>query len=366
MVKILKAIHPEDEAHYLSLGVKPGVVEPWEDGLRMDPNAESYEWWYFDSHLDDGTAVVIVFYTKPMAKPKGPAAPFATIEITLPDGTKIEDTVKPVGNDYSFAKDHCCARIGDCTFEGDLHHYQIHYQSPRIRADVDLVGSVESWRCQCGPLLFGDNEEDIFSWVPSVPEGFAKIDLMIDGVASHHEGLAYHDHNWGNVSPLQLMHHWYWGRAKIGPYTVITSWITAEKKYGYKEFDVFMIAKDGKILAGNENHTLTFNTYSRRTDPHTKKPFDSTLVFNYTDDDGAHYVITYERERDIAYLHLVDQLPPATRFGAKLLGLDPSYIRFAGTASIEKQVKGEVVEHFEAPAIWEQMYFGKVNNDLRH
>ncbi|WP_288220928.1 hypothetical protein [uncultured Adlercreutzia sp.] len=366
MSKIVKAIHPEDDAHYRSLGLKKGVVQLWEDGLRTDPNAESYEWWYFDTHLDDGTAVVIVFYTKPMAKPKGPAAPFATIEITTPEGVKIEDTVRAPMSQCSFSSYQCDVRIGACTFKGDLNHYQIHFQSPRITADVDLTGTVPSWRCQCGPLLFGENEEDVFSWVPAVPEGRAKVDLAVDGRKSHHEGLAYHDHNWGNVSPLKLMHHWYWGRAKIGPYTVITSWITSEKRYGYKEFDVFMIAKDGKIISGNENHTLRFTASDRRIDPVTKKPYHAKLIFDYTDDDGSEYRIAYERERDIAYLKLVDQLPPVTRFGARLVGMDPSYIRFAGTASIRLSKNGQELEYYEAPAIWEAMYFGKVNLDLSH
>lgn len=366
MAKVLKAIHPEDDAHYQSLGLKKGIVQQWEDGVRTNLSAEGYEWWYFDTHLSDGTAVVIVFYTKPMAEPKGPLAPFATIEITDPAGNKIEDEVKPALEECSFAKERCNVRIGACTFSGDLTHYDIHFESARITADVQLDGTVPSWRCQCGPLLFGDNEEDIFSWVPAVPEGTVKVDLTVNGRKSHHEGLGYHDHNWGNVSPLKLMHHWYWGRAKIGPYTVISSWITAEKKYGYKEFDVFMIAKDGKIISGNENHTLTFDATDRRIDPTTGKPYHCRLAFQYTDDDGLVYRIVYQREKDIAYLKLVDQLPTSKRLGAKLLGMDPSYIRFAGVASIECLKDGKRVEYHEAPAIWEAMYFGKVNLDLQH
>ena len=42
--------------------------------------------------------------------------------------------------------------------------------------------------------------------------------IIIDGKEKILQGSGYHDHNWGNKIMLQLMHHWYWGRAKIGIY----------------------------------------------------------------------------------------------------------------------------------------------------
>ncbi len=69
------------------------------------------------------------------------------------------------------------------------------------------------------------------------------MDVTYNGEARHLEGSGYHDHNWGNISVLKLIHHWYWGRAKMGD---------------YKEFDVFMLAKGDKILGDNSNHTLKF------------------------------------------------------------------------------------------------------------
>jgi hypothetical protein len=55
---------PEDFAR---LGLDPDSVQPWEDGLRTDTGPGSYEWWYFDAHLDDGSSLVIMFYTKARA-----------------------------------------------------------------------------------------------------------------------------------------------------------------------------------------------------------------------------------------------------------------------------------------------------------
>ena len=33
----------------------------FEDGQRIDTERGRYEWWYFDSHLDNGATVVVVF-----------------------------------------------------------------------------------------------------------------------------------------------------------------------------------------------------------------------------------------------------------------------------------------------------------------
>ena len=109
-----------------------------------------------------------------------------------------------------------------------------------MKARVNLRNTLRPWRSQSGSILFGDNEEYYFSWLPAVPEGIAVADIEYPGGELHLEGSGYHDHNWGNISMFKLMHHWYWGRARIGDYKVIASWITAEKQYGYNEFDIFM------------------------------------------------------------------------------------------------------------------------------
>jgi hypothetical protein len=60
------------EDDYVRLGLPRGCVAPWEDGMRTSGEAGSYEWWYFDSHLEDGTSLVVTFYTKWILQPKGP------------------------------------------------------------------------------------------------------------------------------------------------------------------------------------------------------------------------------------------------------------------------------------------------------
>lgn len=251
MKKILSAIHPDDDFHYKKLGLTRNKVELWEDGMRTDGSKGTYEWWYFDSSYPDGTKLIIFFYSKSPIEVDGPVKPMSTIELTLPDGRKFEEQVNATIEESFYNKDKCDVRIGDCHIEGDLKHYNIVFKGKTMSATVSLTNTVPAWRSQCGPILFGDKEEYYFNWLPATPEGNVVADVTYPEGTLHLEGSGYHDHNWGNISMLKLMHHWYWGRAKIGDYKVISSWITAEKKYDYKEFDVFMLARGGEILGDN-------------------------------------------------------------------------------------------------------------------
>lgn len=341
---------------YEKLGLAPGAPALWEDGLRTDGAKGSYEWWYFDSKLNDGSSLVIVFFPGPMFSFSEGFHPNVTFTLTRADGTKYESQVNADVKDSSFSKDCCDVRIGPCTVKGDLHHYEIFYKDQELEAQVVLDGNVPAWRPQAGHILFDD--KNYFAWLPSVPEG--NITVTIRGREGEETltGTGYHDHNWGDVPMFFLMHHWYWGRAKIGDYQVVSSYITAAKKYSYDETPVFMLAKNGKILADQPEKYLTYSEEDVFFDPITKKHVANRLVYDY-DDGNQHYRITYRRESDLEQIGMDTQLHGPLLAAGWLMGLRGSYHRMAGTATLERFENGEVVETVSNPALWELMYFGK-------
>ncbi len=364
MKKIVTSIHPDDMVHYEKMGLTKGVVKPWEDGARTDGSIGTYEWWYTDAHFPDGTVMVIIFYSKLPINVNRPITPQATIELTLPDGTKYTEEVFASLEDSFYATDHCDVKIGDCRITGDLKHYDIVFKGKTIQATLSLDGTVPAWRSQTGSIFFGDKEEHYFAWLPAIPEGKAVADVTYNGNKVHWEGSGYHDHNWGNIIMLKLMHHWYWGRAKVGDYKVISSWITGEKKYGYKEFDVFMLVKGDKILGDNSNHTLKFLPTDEYIDQVTGKPVYGKVIYEYTTEDGEEYRIIYDRKKDIARQNFIDLLSGIPKLGAKLIGFSGSYLRFEGVVTVEKLQNGQVIERVSEPsAVWELMYFGKAGAD---
>jgi hypothetical protein len=213
--------------------------------MRTDGSRGTYGWWYFDAHLDDGATLVVVFLTKEFTALKKPLSPVIRIDLTLPDGTSVQTVVELDAGTFSAATETCDVRIGDNVFAGDLHTYTIRARVEQVEVDITLAGQVPAWRPETGHWRFGEKGEHYFAWLPSVPQGRVEATYRVGGNGRTATGVGYHDHNWGNAPMLDLMHHWYWARGAAGPYSVIASYITAEKRYGYHALPVFMLARDG-------------------------------------------------------------------------------------------------------------------------
>ena len=154
-----------------------------------------------------------------------------------------------------------------------------------------------------------------------------------------------------------LMHNWYWARASVGPYTIIASHITATAAYGYETQIVYMLAKDGRIIA-DDDAKVSFESDHVAIDGKTGKPVADVTRYTYHDADTS-IVVSFERQKTILQAILTDRAPLLKRIIAQLIGFDGAYHRFTGKVTVEKFEGGVRVERFEDHAIWELMYFGK-------
>ena len=350
-------------ATYDALGLKRCDIKAWEDGIRTDPNANSFEWWYFDARLEDGSALVITFRTKPYMSPQLPLQPMLTINFDRPDGTQVERELHFSPEEFSASTDHCEVRMASNVFAGDLHTYRIHVEDEEITAEVTLRGTVPPWRPETGHIYFSTGETDkgqLFAWLPSVPDGTVEATVTHNGTTETIRGVGYHDHNWGDVPLNQIFHHWWWGRAKIGPYAVISAFLTAEEAYGSATVPLFMIAKDGQVIADDAKF-ITFSTSDANVDEVTGKPVANQQIYDY-DDPAAHFRLTWNRERTIVQRNFIDDLHGKQLEAARAAGFDSSYLRFTGTATLERLEEDEIVEAHTAPAIWELMYLGHASH----
>ena len=330
-------------------------IQLFEDGLRTKARSGSYEWWYFDSKYADGSSLVIIFYTKPVTSFAKDFKPFVSLNYIKPNGREIRTKLESA--DYSFAEDKCDVRIGECYIRGDLKHYDIYFKNDEAECSLTLDASVPSWRPDSGHIYFG--EKDFFAWLPSVPEGIVKGTLKTGSESIELSGTGYHDHNWGNKLMILLMNDWYWGRAKIGDYVVVSSYIYATKKDGYKATPVFMLAKDGKILTGDAAKHLKYEEKDFIKDSYTGRHVARTLVYDYNDaENNIHYRITYKKgSEDIERQTLRDIVGKALAAMFYLLGFRGSYHRMGGNVILERFDNNAIVEQIEAPAMWEQMCF---------
>jgi len=351
------ACRPED---YTRLGLNPSVIVPQEDRLHTNGKFGEYEWWYFDAKLNDGWSLVIVFYSQPVTASCIGFSPSVTFALTK-GNQEIRDSTVHKLDECFFDRTRCNVRLGKNYFEGDLKQYKIHFETQRITADITLNANASSWRPETGHFLF--NEKKYFAWLPSVPEGTTEATIIVDDQPMFFRGTGYHDHNWGNLGMFWLMHHWYWGRAKVGEYQIISSYITAREKYGYEHFPIFLLLKNGQKIGDNPEF-VTYTQEDPLFDPVTKKHFFQTLTYDYNDG-TQHYRVTYRGKEIIEYFtvaHAKDSVQatagPLLLWIVKKAKLDPSYIRIVGTVTLERWDGETLVEHEEAPGLWELMYFG--------
>ena len=349
------ADRPED---FAKLGLQPRHIKAFEDGMRTEGGPGGYEWWYFDSHFSDGSSMVIVFFTKQMMDPGGQLAPIASFELNRPGQPSLHLEAHVSADQFSASRDRCDVRIGKNIFRGDLHDYHIHFEHEEVSIDVKLTGQVPAWRPTSGYMYFGEHDEHFFAWLPSVPQGKVSAQLNIAGKKQHLQGIGYHDHNWGDVSMMKLINHWYWGRAQAGEYSIVSSYIVAEKAYGSAELPIFMLAKNGKVIA-DDARKVSFHLDDEHVDLKSGKPVANVVVYEY-EDGPERYRVSYRRAETIVDAQLIDRASGFKKILARLVGFDGSYLRFTGKVQLQHFVNGKLVENVSDPGIWEMMYFGHV------
>jgi predicted secreted hydrolase len=342
---------------YERIGIKPNQVMPWEDGARTDGRTGTYEWWYFDARLDDGAKLVVVFFTKNATEINRPLSPMIRIDLDLPNGARYHKLAEWKPEEYTASRDQCDVRIGDNSFSGDLHRYTISARIEDITVDVTLTAEVTAWRPGTGHLYFGPESEHEFDWLPAVPQGAVYATYRVRGEAHTTSGVGYHDHNWGNAPLNSLINHWYWARGQAGPYTIVASYITAEEKYGNTELPIFLLVRNGTVVADDATR-VTFDELGTYTDTDSGKPVASVTRYIYAEGDDT-YIVTFTRYRDLSVNRLIDDFHGPKKVAARLMRFDGAYLRFTGELRVEHRHAEIVVDSYADSAIWELMYLGK-------
>jgi hypothetical protein len=301
--------------------------------------------------------MVLDFLTKPVANIETGPKPFFFVNIVLPNGEKINKRWSVDIVDYYAATDSCYVQMGKSYVKGNLKKYVIHIDEQDFKLDLELTGTIESWRPYTGTITFDYNK--FFSWLVAVPDGKVTGKYVYNGKTKTFNGTGYHDHNWGNYPMDKLIHHWYWGRIKFGNYAVIAANITTEKKFGYKDFPLFVVFKDGKVIADVKSGKVEF--YSSTPKPVAGKPVSQKLMFVYKDKNQM-FLLNLRQKQIISTIKLVQTLVKNQALAKSLItaGYDATYYRMTGFAKLMQIQDSQVKENLtSSKAIWELMYFGK-------
>ncbi len=332
------------------------TVAPWEDGVRASTDVGSYEWWYFDAALDGGGSLVIKFSTKDVFFPSTPLMPQVNFDYTAPDGTPLSRHLTYDPSEYSASEDGVDIRIGKNIFKGDCKHYDIHFECDDVSCDVSWDNLIPAWRPESGMQYF-DDLDHYFAWLVGTPKGVIQGSIRTADQVIDLNGKCYHDHNWGNMGMDEMWHHWYWGRADIGDYTIVSAMEYGTEHFDYQNCPVFMIADKEHVLVDDYNY-VSLREEDQAIDKNTGKPYHNRLIYDYNDG-KEHYVITYIVNKVIVSVDMVDMLPEDKRIAAKKAGVSICYLRFFGKCVLEHYDGDRVTETVEGTAIWELPYYGE-------
>src|ERR1700675_3271446 len=148
--KLHVAATPADYAT-LRLGQKIAI---WEDGRRTPSSPDTFEWWYFDGLLDDGTVVVVWFGDNWFYGSHNRAV---TMELT-PPGKPTRRVMRTFEEPGSFSSESADIKIGPHQFKGDLDTYSIHVDSAEtggVGCELTLRRRVASYRPATGYIEAG-------------------------------------------------------------------------------------------------------------------------------------------------------------------------------------------------------------------
>lgn len=234
-------------ADYAQLGMTPAVAAR-EDGRRTRPGSDDFEWWYLDGVAADGTVVVVWFGDNWLV---GTHLRAVSIEIT-PPGQPTQRAAYTTTEPGEFARETADVRIGPHRFAGDLRSYRVQVvarEASGLGCDLTLESHVAPFRPGTGVLASGGQ---YFAWLAAVPEGALSGTLELQGRTVRFAGSGYHDHNWGNAPPWDLLRGWWWGRGELGGKVVIA--IQLRPARGRGEFPVpllYVAGPDGLVTGGN-------------------------------------------------------------------------------------------------------------------
>ncbi|KAF4230020.1 hypothetical protein CNMCM8980_006009 [Aspergillus fumigatiaffinis] len=101
------------------------------------------------------------------------------------------------------------------------------------------LSSVSNPHTPCGDhrLRLGDTGTVGIGWASLLPDAEASVDVLVGGERVRFTGVGYHDKNWSDGPFQAAVRTWYWGRGRVGPFSVV--W-----------FDMLPLGDDTEVVSG--------------------------------------------------------------------------------------------------------------------
>ncbi|EJU01401.1 hypothetical protein DACRYDRAFT_107953 [Dacryopinax primogenitus] len=147
----------------------------------------------------------------------------------------------------------------------------------------------------------------------AIPDATAHVDLNINGKPFKFKGVGYHDSNFGDVPLDDVLGTWYWGHARVGPYSLV--WFDTLDKQGMEHQSGYAI-KDGVVL-GESCGTMSVRPVGPNT-IYPPVPFLEPTGFHIVYDMGVHGILEVNATNHETFV----SQPTYTRWSGSTVGGD--------------------------------------------
>ena len=308
------------------------IVSKWEDGKRTTGKSNEFEWWYFDTKLDNGAILVCYFYKVHFLQDR------YFIGLNYNDEDEDIFLLKYFNkNEVQFSTDSCDVIMGNNYIRGNLDEYEIKLDPKDFEGfgvELFLKSSLKPYRPKDGIIKAGD---DFFAWLAAVPNGSTKGKIIIDGTKKNVNGDGYHDHNWGNTPLQKLFDSWSWFRGKVGDYTIIASELNLSDKRGGYNVPILYIGGQDTILTNRFGDNGIYTQYTNLINnlyPKKNEPIFSSIKL--LTEDGILVSIEGKKLIDNSEIFKRMNLPSPIRWVMNKSGIDPYYSRFKSNVELSE------------------------------
>ncbi|GKT48754.1 tyrosinase ustQ [Colletotrichum spaethianum] len=283
------------------------------DGPKLKPgvNDTTFDWWYFDavSTTSKNESLTIVFYNSGPSSLGNPGGPLSVqISGVLANGTTFVTAVDATGgttvendnnNGIFSIWNGAGASFAGTSLEHDSPEYTVTVNNPAIGVNGTLnLRSLSPPHYPCDINRPGMSQEIIPNvyWSNAVPDAVATADFTIAGSSLRFTGNGYHDKNWGSTILSDTFDTWYWGHARLGPYSLV--WFDTLTQDGKEHFSSW-ITKDGKILSQScQPKSVIVRPWGDNSEypPYPKLAAPSGYTIRYDLDGGSSFVANFTRE----------------------------------------------------------------------
>lgn len=328
-------------ASYIDCGKNPPT--PGDMARHTLKGEKTFEWWYFDGHLETGETFVGVFHARSFTSGK----PVVTFSLYGSDWVRDgyvrmleEGDMKISGEDLQLnSSAGYIRRLDDKTV-------LVGWDMKGIKADFKLTTLAPGWLPARGADI--PEEKNVFYW--AVHQGRNRIEgtIIKNGVVRKIKGEGYADHNWGTKAIQDITPYWIWGRILAGQYTLIYANVSHNDQTLPAVLPLY-IAKGDQMIAGVNGVTIRQRNFI--THPERKRYYPQNVDIDYAGD-GVEAYIRIRHKALVEDRDLIAEagLNPFKQWIARTFIARPAYFRIIADyegaiveGGVTTPVKGECI-----------------------